>query len=120
MASLITDYLELVWNQGRTDLADRYVAAELIQHNPNLPDGRKPLVELIVGLKQRFPQARFDIHRMATEDDLVFAHSLFTTGPGDHGMAVVDIFRVVDGLIVEHWDLRENVPDSTISGRPIV
>src|SRR4051794_17101618 len=39
MSQLIRDYLELVWNQGRTDLADRFLADDLIQHNPNLPDG---------------------------------------------------------------------------------
>jgi predicted SnoaL-like aldol condensation-catalyzing enzyme len=33
---------------------------------------------------------------------------------------VVDVFRVADGLIAEHWDLREDVPESTVSGNDIV
>jgi predicted SnoaL-like aldol condensation-catalyzing enzyme len=117
---LAHDYLEQVWNQGRTDRAADYLAEDLIQHNPNLPDGRKPLVEFIEGLRQQVPDGRFEIRRSAAEGDLVFVHSLFTTGPEDRGTAVVDIFRIADGAIVEHWDLRESVPENTVSGHEIV
>ncbi|MEV5569666.1 nuclear transport factor 2 family protein [Spirillospora sp. NPDC052269] len=120
MSQLIRDYIEQVWNQGRTDLADRFLAEDLIQHNPNLPDGRKPLVDLIDGMRGQLPEARFEIRRLAGEGDLVFTHSLFTAQPGHQGIAVVDVFRIADGKIAEHWDLREDVPDTTASGRPIV
>lgn len=33
---------------------------------------------------------------------------------------VVDIFRIEDGLIAEHWDLNEEIPETTASGRPVV
>ncbi|MFI7462080.1 nuclear transport factor 2 family protein [Nonomuraea sp. NPDC049646] len=119
-AQLVRDYFEQIWNQGRTQLADRFLAADLIQHNPNLPDGRQALTEFIDGMRAQLPDARFEIHRMAVDGDLVFAHSLFTAQPGHSGIAVVDIFRIADGLIAEHWDLREDVPVTTVSGHPIV
>ncbi|MGW2477811.1 nuclear transport factor 2 family protein [Streptomyces sp. NPDC001665] len=117
---LACDYIASVWNQGRTDQADRFLAEDLRQHNPNLPDGRAPLVELVHGLRQQLPQLNFEIRRTAAEGDLVFVHSLFTAHPGHSGTAVVDVFRIADGVIVEHWDLREDVPESTASGRPTV
>jgi predicted SnoaL-like aldol condensation-catalyzing enzyme len=120
MAQLIRDYFELVWNQGRTEEAERFLAEDLIQHNPNLPNGRKPLVDFIDGLRKQLPELHFDIHRTAAEGDLVFVHSLFTAQPGHRGIAVIDVFRVADGLIAEHWDLREDVPETTASGNPIV
>jgi predicted SnoaL-like aldol condensation-catalyzing enzyme len=120
MSQLIRDYLELIWNQGRTDLADQYLAEDLIQHNPNLPDGRKPLVDFVDGFRDQLPEARFKIHRIAAAGDLVFAHSLFTAQPGHRGVAVVDVFRIADGLIAEHWDVKEDVPESTASGHPTV
>ncbi|KAB2383685.1 nuclear transport factor 2 family protein [Actinomadura montaniterrae] len=120
MSKLVRDYIEFVWNQGRTEEAERFLAKDLIQHNPNLPDGRKPLAEFIDGLREQLPAARFDIRRLAAEGDLVFVHSLFTAEPGHRGTAVVDVFRIEDGLIVEHWDLREDVPETTVSGHGIV
>ncbi|MFD7984530.1 nuclear transport factor 2 family protein [Kitasatospora indigofera] len=118
--ALVQDYLETFWNRGRTDLADRYLAEDLQQHNPNLPDGRAPLAEFVAGLRGRLPELRFELRRLAAEGDLVFAHSHFTAAPGDPGRAVVDVFRIADGLIAEHWDLDGAVPESTASGRPVV
>lgn len=75
---LIADYLETVWNQGRTDLAAKYVAADLLQHNPKLADGLTALTTLVDSIRTQLPALRFDLRRTAAEGDLVFAHSHFT------------------------------------------
>ncbi|MGW4384630.1 nuclear transport factor 2 family protein [Kitasatospora sp. NPDC004531] len=117
---LVTDYLTTVWNEGKADEADRFLAENLIQHNPNLPDGRKPVADFVAGFKTQVPDGRFEIRRIASDHDLVFVHSHFTAHDGDRGMAVVDVFRIEGGLIAEHWDAKENVPETTASGHPIV
>jgi predicted SnoaL-like aldol condensation-catalyzing enzyme len=117
---LVTDYLENVWNQGKVDEADQYLAAGLLQHNPNLPDGIAPLTTFIAGFKTQVPEGRFEIRRIAADGDLVFTHSHFTAQDGDRGMAVVDVFRIEDGRIAEHWDVTTDVPETTASGHPIV
>ncbi|MFG2115654.1 ester cyclase [Streptomyces sp. NPDC048718] len=118
--ALVTDFMNTVWNQGATDLADKYVAEDLIQHNPNLPDGRTALTTLIATLRGRLPQMHFAIERTAADGDLVFVHSLFTPAPGQNGQAVVDIYRIQDGLIAEHWDVHQDIPATTASGHPVV
>ncbi|OKJ11720.1 nuclear transport factor 2 family protein [Kitasatospora sp. CB01950] len=117
---LVTQYLDTVWNEGKADEADRFLAENLIQHNPNLPDGRKPVVDFVAGFKTQVPEGRFTIQRIVSDHDLVFVHSHFTAQDGDRGMAVVDVFRIEHGLIAEHWDVKENVPETTASGHPIV
>lgn len=119
-ARLVREYLETVWNEGRTDEADRFLAEDLAQHNPNLPDGRTPLVSFVDRMRASTPDARFELHRLAADGDLVFAHTRVSSGNGDRGMAVVDVFRIAGGRIVEHWDVKEPVPDSTASGRAVV
>ncbi|MFI6401856.1 ester cyclase [Streptomyces sp. NPDC050548] len=118
--NFVRDYLETVWNQGQTDLADKYLAADLIQHNPNLPDGRKPLVEFIEGFRKQLPDARFEIKRAASSGDLVFVHTHFRATATDRGSVVVEIFRLEGGLIVEHWDVRDEIPETTVSGHDVV
>jgi len=118
--TLVTDFTDTVWNQGRADLADKYVAENLIQHNPNLPDGRAALTGLIATLRGQMPEMHFAIQRTAADGDLVFVHSHFTPAPGQTGQTVVDIYRIEDGLIAEHWDVHQDIPTTTASGHPVV
>ncbi len=53
---------------------------------------------------------------LVSEGDLVVVHSLFRTGPGDRGQAIMDLFRVEHGKIVEHWDVIQSVPAETANG----
>ncbi|PYC68048.1 hypothetical protein C7C46_29805 [Streptomyces tateyamensis] len=117
---LVLDYLETMWNQGRVEEAERFVAAELAQHNHGLADGRAALVGLIGSLRSQFPELRFEVARTAAEGELVFVHSHAVLVPGQPGMAVVDVFRIADGLIAEHWDVAAEVPPTTASGRPVI
>lgn len=48
--------------------------------------------------------------RSAADGDLVWLHVHSTNGEADRGRAVIDIFRVEDGKIVEHWDVIQGVP----------
>ncbi len=36
--------------------------------------------------------------------------------PGGNGVAIVDIFRLAHGRIVEHWDVHQKVPAHTANG----
>lgn len=42
---------------------------------------------------------------------LVFIHNHIKLNPKDRGQAAVDIFRVRDGKIVEHWDVIQDIPE---------
>jgi len=55
---------------------------------------------------------RVDIKRVIAEGNLVAAHNLVTTSPESRGMAGIDIFRIEEGKIVEHWDARQPVPET--------
>ena len=52
----------------------------------------------------------FDIERVIAEGDVVVLHYHLEMSPDDLGRAVVDIFRVQDGQVVEHWDVLQDVP----------
>lgn len=87
------------------------VADGYIQHNPFVPDGKAPFVDYFTGYFAENPEARNEIIRSVASDDLVWLHVHSTNGAEDRGQAVVDIFRVENGEIVEHWDVIQDVPE---------
>jgi predicted SnoaL-like aldol condensation-catalyzing enzyme len=46
---------------------------------------------------------------MFVDRNYVIAHVHVIVQPGDLGSAVVDIFRIEDGLIAEHWDVAQQL-----------
>ena len=93
------------------DAVAQYVGSQYIQHDPQSPDGADAFIQFATGFASQFPQLRIDIKRVIAEGDLVVAHLLITMAPENRGMAGVDIFRLQDGKIVEHWDVLQPVPE---------
>ncbi|MBB6563176.1 putative SnoaL-like aldol condensation-catalyzing enzyme [Acidovorax soli] len=110
---LVLEFYEVVLNGKNADAAARYVAADYIQHNPRVPTGLAPLQGFVRELQRSAPQARSTVKRVVAQGDLVVLHSHAQRGgPEDRGMALVDIFRVHQGKIVEHWDVMQPVPET--------
>jgi predicted SnoaL-like aldol condensation-catalyzing enzyme len=88
------------------------MADDYIQHNPMVATGKAPFVEFFTGFFAENPDASARIVRSAAQGDLVWLH-VHAGGneDGTGGLAIVDIFRVEDGKIVEHWDVVQPVPD---------
>ncbi|WP_431683611.1 nuclear transport factor 2 family protein [Kitasatospora sp. KL5] len=95
---------------------DHEAAAELIsrsyvQHNPRIADGPDGLREFVETLRADFPRLRAEVKRIFAEGDHVIAHVHGVRVPGGPGTAIVDIFRLEDGRIAEHWDVMQQIPD---------
>ncbi len=108
--------LKGVFEHGDTEVVDRHVRPDYIQHNPLAPDGAETLKNLGVSVHQQFPDFRYDIKRVVSEGDLVLVHSNVVATPGARGQAVFDIFRFQGGKIAEHWDVGQDVPESSANG----
>jgi predicted SnoaL-like aldol condensation-catalyzing enzyme len=108
---IVLDFFELAFVRRPPELArDLYLGAEYKQHNPTAPDVAQVFPNLINSLLSREPRASFHLKRAIAEEDLVALHYHLQMFPKDPGMAVVDIFRVESGKIVEHWDVMQAVP----------
>ncbi len=89
---------------------ETWVIPDYVQHKATLPDGREAVIEFLEDLVERYPERMFSIHRVIASDDLVAVHYHSQATPDDLGFAVVDIFRVENCRIVEHWDVVQPVP----------
>lgn len=90
---------------------ETWVHPDYIQHKPTLPDGREPVIKFLERLLERFPSRTFTIHRVISSEDLVAVHYHSQANSEDPGFAVVDIFRVENCRMVEHWDVVQPVPE---------
>lgn len=119
---LVTNYMNEVWVKRNIHAVDQYVSADtFIQHNPHLDNGLEALAGFLPHLfDNMMPEGTWEVKRVIAENDMVVVHSLAKASPDALGMAVVDIFKVEGDKIVEHWDVTTDVPESTVSGNPIV
>ena len=108
---LVTAFYEAAINQKDFEAAVKYLGSQYKQHNPTAGDGAEGLKGFIDYLKTRFPAQRGDIKRVVAEGDLVVLHVHSTRGDNTPGRAIVDIFRVEKGKVVEHWDVIQDIPE---------
>lgn len=94
---------------------DRYIAPDYIQHSMLAPPGRDALKAFLDHVKVESPDAKQTIHRSFADGDHVIVHTHVERWPGDPGLAVVDIFRCEGGVIVEHWDVLQDVPAQPVN-----
>lgn len=99
------------FNAARQYLGDKY-----IQHNPNAPDGVEGFAKFLDFLRKNQPDSHSDIVRAFADGDFVILHVRKVPHPGDLPIAIVDIFRLEQGKIVEHWDVSQQTPAKTVSG----
>jgi predicted SnoaL-like aldol condensation-catalyzing enzyme len=114
--STVREFYHLALNLKKPEeAAAKYLGPSYRQHNPTAGDGAGPFIAFVKGFSQAFPSLHFDFKRFIAEGDLVVVHSHLVRSPGDRGMAVMDIFRLENGKIVEHWDVLQEVPESAVN-----
>jgi len=110
---VVMEFYEKGLNQKDFDAASKYFGPEYVQHNPGAPDGIEGFKAFIALRKEKFPNAQSDIKRIFADGDYVILHVHNVPNPGDRGSAIVDIFRLENGKIVEHWDVVQPIPEKT-------
>lgn len=111
---VVSAFADLAFVQGKAATAARqYISADkYIQHNPQAPDGREAFIHGFAAFVEKSGY-RCVVKRVLADADVVAVHSHCKQRPADareRGAAVVDIFRVENELIVEHWDVEQAVP----------
>jgi predicted SnoaL-like aldol condensation-catalyzing enzyme len=118
---VVLGFLRLAFTEKRpADAFAEYVGDGYVQHNPHAPASAEASARYLAGFVTRFPELTLDVHRVLAEDDLVCTHSHLRLTPGSRGSAIADVMRVRDGRITEHWDVAQEIPETTASGNPMI
>jgi predicted SnoaL-like aldol condensation-catalyzing enzyme len=114
---LVFDMYRNVIDANREELADLYIAEDYIQHNPLVPTGREPIKPFLASREDLPIEASLRLPLVASiaEGDLVVQALMFEhSDPRHEGRTYTstgfDMFRIKDGMLVEHWDAATKGP----------
>lgn len=107
---LVFDFWREVFQTHDTAQAAKYMAADYIQHNPNVPTGRQAFMNFFGRFPRQAVKPEVDnlVNIMAEGDYVVLAFRRELPDPQNAGKNYTttwfDMFRIQDGKIAEHWD----------------
>lgn len=114
---IVLDFYELAFNQHKpSEAAKLYLTDSYIQHNPNHANGAQAFADDFEKYLKDHPNYHFKVAHVFADADMVILHTHTKADKNDLGRAIIDLFRISDGKIVEHWDVVQAVPEKTISG----
>jgi len=115
---IVRDSFEAVFNQRDLSAFEKYWSPGYIQHSAHIPPGRAGLKMLVENLPA---EVRYDSSIMMAEGDFVMVHGRYSGIPGSPDWIVVDIVRIEDAKLAEHWDViqDEATLESSKSGLPM-
>jgi predicted SnoaL-like aldol condensation-catalyzing enzyme len=93
----------------------RYFAPDMIDHDPAVAGDRASVIAYLDAKDWSKPGPERKIIHMVADGDMVMVHHHLVREPGTKGIAAVDMFRVKDGMIVEHWDVLQPVPEISVN-----
>jgi predicted SnoaL-like aldol condensation-catalyzing enzyme len=111
---VVRDFYETAFMKHQpTEAMKNFVGPSYIQHNPHVKDGPEPFITYFTEYFKKNPTATTSIKRMIAEGNLVVVHAHSQSNAKDLGYAAIDIFRLENEKIVEHWDAVQPVADKS-------
>ncbi|MDU4960075.1 MAG: ester cyclase [Sporomusaceae bacterium] len=110
---LVESFWNELFNKHNVSVIENAVGSTYIQHNPTFPDGKEAFKAAVFDFLKEFPASSAEIKNIIAEKDYVFIHNHIKLNSQDRGQSAVDIFRLENGKIVEHWDVIQDIPEKS-------
>jgi N-ethylmaleimide reductase len=116
--ALVLEAFDTLFNKRDYVKAEHYWSPNYIQHSAHITPGREGLFNLIKSLP---PTLKYEPGIIVAEGDQVMIQGRFSGLDQSPARIAVDILRIVDGVLTEHWDVIEEEvsPESSKSGLPM-
>lgn len=116
--ALVLEAFETLFNRRDYEAAKKFWSPNYVQHSAHIGPGREGLFDLIASLPDTL---RYEPGPIVAEGEYVMLHGRFSGFGAPAAWVVVDILRVVDGILVEHWDViqDEATREQSKSGLPM-
>jgi predicted SnoaL-like aldol condensation-catalyzing enzyme len=103
--ALVLEAFETLFNKRDYVAAERYWSPDYIQHNAHIEPGLDGLFNLI---KSAPATLKYEPGVIVAEGDFVIVHGRFSGTGRPKSWIAADILRIVNGVLVEHWDVLQD------------
>ena len=102
---LVLEAFDTLFNQRDYAAAERYWSTKYIQHSAYIPPGREGLFNL---LESTQPTLKYEPGTIVADGDFVMVHGRYSGRGQPVNWIIVDILRIEDGMLAEHWDVIQD------------
>jgi predicted SnoaL-like aldol condensation-catalyzing enzyme len=115
---LVLEAFDAAFNRKEPDAFERYWSPEYVQHSAKIPPGREGLKRT---LASRPPNYHYEHGLIMAEGDFVMVHGRFSNRGFPRAIITLDIIRIENGLLIEHWDVIQDevTREESLSGLPM-
>jgi predicted SnoaL-like aldol condensation-catalyzing enzyme/predicted ester cyclase len=116
--ALVLEAFDTLFNKRDYTAAERFWSSNYIQHSAHIPPGREGLFNLV---KASPLSLKYEHGLMMADGDFVFVHGKYSNTGLPVNWIIVDIARIENGVLVEHWDViqDEATKEQSKSGMPM-
>jgi predicted SnoaL-like aldol condensation-catalyzing enzyme len=117
-AEIIVDFVQLLMNDHNFQLIrEKYGSHPYKQHNQSMEDGLHGVLQVVSEFAKRYPDYTYDVKHLYVDGSYVIVHSHATInrkhrGNPKKGMNIMDVWKVENGEIIEHWDAVQPIDGS--------
>ena len=116
---LVLRFLNEFLIDHKIEVLDELLGPTYTQHNPVIADTKENLIGFFREFWKKYPNPVYHLKRILAEGDLVAIHYHWVVEPIIFERAIVDIFRVENGKLVEHWDVVQPIPETSRNDHPM-
>jgi predicted SnoaL-like aldol condensation-catalyzing enzyme len=116
--AFVLEGFDTLFNKRDYVTAERFWSPNYIQHSAHIPPGREGLFGLIKSLP---PTLKYENGLILAEGDMLMLHGRFSGIGQPANWIVLDVVRIEDGRLAEHWDVVEDeaTRETSVSGLPM-
>lgn len=116
--ALVLEAFDTLFNQRDYAAAEKYWSPQYIQHSAHIEPGREGLFRLI---RNTPATLRYEPGLILAEGDWVMVHGRFSDFGHTANWIAVDILRIENGVLAEHWDVLQDeaTEEQSKSKRPM-
>lgn len=115
---IVTDAYQRIFGDLDVSAIDDYMSKDFVQHNPTIADGPEGVKQLVRMLaSQGVRKQKIQFKHVIAEGDVIILHTRYEMAGKE--WRFIDIYRVANDKLVEHWDAMMQMPDTRANNNPM-